>query len=349
MNQSDYSRNHWSQWPGATPGVVSCVTPTADQARAAFGDDPIPREALVAAVAHQLARRDPLAAIEALLDTRVSACLKPSERHPGPCKGWRKTAHPFKLHNPKFKTFFGPDERVLTMDERKQLLDTFEGSFAGLKTSIRQVKWSEKNGRFAVIGDVINPNETGPGRFVGEFERQFYTEDGRWKVHHEFLTLEPHVQGGGFASRFNAHAYEHYREMGVSEVTLFADIDVGGYAWARAGYDFKTIDDSRLIEARIMDGMHLMAREIPDVGPTEPGEPDIRIMWELIPPERRDEQMAEAAMMLRRMQMSDFGDEDYPLPYEVAEMGRWRGAGQDDWWIGKVIMSRSFWNGVNVP
>ena len=52
-------------------------------------------------------------------------------------------------------------------------------------------------------------------------------------------TLNEGQRGQGFATRFNAHSEETYRANGIKTVTLHADIDVGGYAWARAGYDFR--------------------------------------------------------------------------------------------------------------
>jgi hypothetical protein len=46
------------------------------------------------------------------------------------------------------------------------------------------------------------------------------------------------MQGQGFATRFNAHAEEAYRAYGIERITTNANIDVGGYSHARAGYDF---------------------------------------------------------------------------------------------------------------
>jgi len=59
------------------------------------------------------------------------------------------------------------------------------------------------------------------------------------RVNHNFLVLDEGQRGQGFATRFNAHAEETYRANGIRMITLHANIDVGGYAWARAGYDFR--------------------------------------------------------------------------------------------------------------
>jgi len=58
-------------------------------------------------------------------------------------------------------------------------------------------------------------------------------------VHHEALILSGPVQGQGFATRFNQNAERSYRTAGIDQIKLLANVDVGGYAWARAGYDFQ--------------------------------------------------------------------------------------------------------------
>lgn len=57
-------------------------------------------------------------------------------------------------------------------------------------------------------------------------------------VEHIGFTLERGVQGQGFAERWQAQAEDVYRAHGMREIHLTANEDVGGYAWARAGYDF---------------------------------------------------------------------------------------------------------------
>ena len=61
---------------------------------------------------------------------------------------------------------------------------------------------------------------------------------GQATVRHDGMALQPGFQGQGFATRFNAHAEESYRAHGIERVTTNANIDVGGYSHARAGYDF---------------------------------------------------------------------------------------------------------------
>jgi hypothetical protein len=76
------------------------------------------------------------------------------------------------------------------------------------------------------------------GKKIGESCRTVHPAS-QARVNHNYLVLDPGQRGQGFATRFNAHAEETYRANGIKMITLHANIDVGGYAWARAGYDFR--------------------------------------------------------------------------------------------------------------
>lgn len=75
------------------------------------------------------------------------------------------------------------------------------------------------------------------GNKVGEAGR-VVERDGHG-VYHDALMLDGPVQGQGFATRYNQNAERTYRAAGIDEIRLLANVDVGGYAWARAGYDFR--------------------------------------------------------------------------------------------------------------
>lgn len=76
------------------------------------------------------------------------------------------------------------------------------------------------------------------GADIGECCRTIHPAS-QARVNHNYLVLNEGHRGQGFATRFNEHAEEAYRANGIRMVTLHANIDVGGYAWARAGYDFR--------------------------------------------------------------------------------------------------------------
>lgn len=57
-------------------------------------------------------------------------------------------------------------------------------------------------------------------------------------VHADGMILAKPLQGQGFAARYDQHTEAGYRAHGITKVTAEFNIDVGGYAGARKGYDF---------------------------------------------------------------------------------------------------------------
>jgi len=242
-------------------------------------------------------------------------------------------------------------------DVIQQLHDTFNGTFAGFETKVSSIEWANGRARLRVGGEIFDSN----GNEVGEFKRVFkVNKDGVFMVEHEYLLMDSAVQGQGFAKQFNKQAFSHYKKMGVERTQLQADIDVGGYAWAREGYDWAPDDVPNLAEMndRIKE---VRAPQMTTPAPrTQQQKDDVffPVAHNLfkIPEERREEQAALAQKL-----WLDIGDtvsmdteddelpdliEMWPTPFELSQLGRWEGAGKDDWWIGKAIMMGSNWIGV---
>lgn len=58
------------------------------------------------------------------------------------------------------------------------------------------------------------------------------------KAHHGHLVIADDQQGAGLAALAVEALEDQYKSIGVKQVTLIANYEVGGYAWARMGYDF---------------------------------------------------------------------------------------------------------------
>lgn len=65
-------------------------------------------------------------------------------------------------------------------------------------------------------------------------DREFRRKGGKLVVDHSVFTLDPADRGYG--KTFLRQSMAAYKKMGVSSITLHANIDVGGYAWARYGF-----------------------------------------------------------------------------------------------------------------
>ena len=178
------------------------------------------------------------------------------------------------------------------------------------------------------------------GTFTEAIHRR---KNGELEVEHVMLALDSKVQGQGFARTFNKAMIKNvYRPAGVKRELLLANIDVGGYTWGREGYDWKSDDVDGLLE--MQDRIH-QARLT-----------DSEIL-NRVPAERREEQRLLARELFRDLDGTVTEDTDpdeelpdiiemWPTPFELSQLGRWPGAGKDDWWIGKSIMMGSNWWGV---
>lgn len=66
--------------------------------------------------------------------------------------------------------------------------------------------------------------------------RTFYRKDGELTVEHDLFFIPKSLQGGGTSKDVFRRLYKQYRNAGVSKINVHANIDVGGYAWARYGF-----------------------------------------------------------------------------------------------------------------
>jgi SPP1 gp7 family putative phage head morphogenesis protein len=68
-------------------------------------------------------------------------------------------------------------------------------------------------------------------------ELKIIRQIGRTNVHNDYFVVPDNLQKGGIAKRMLASQFEMWREMGVKSVDLFANLSVGGYAWAKYGFE----------------------------------------------------------------------------------------------------------------
>ena len=105
----------------------------------------------------------------------------------------------------------------------------FNHKESGIRTEINTINVEFR--KIQVFGNVYDVN----GDSIGEFERIIHS-DG--EVHNEYLKLDRIEQGSGFGAKLYENSELTYLEAGIENVTIYANIDVGGYAWARMGFDF---------------------------------------------------------------------------------------------------------------
>lgn len=89
------------------------------------------------------------------------------------------------------------------------------------------------------------------GNMKGSFDRHLKANG---EVDHSTFIIDMDVQGAGFGSRFYQHCEDNYRKAGYTHITLQANSSVGGYAWARMGFDFVSDVDRHDAARRIAIG-----------------------------------------------------------------------------------------------
>ena len=105
----------------------------------------------------------------------------------------------------------------------------FNHKESGIRTEINTINVEFR--KIQVFGNVYDVN----GDSIGEFERIIHSD---CEVHNEYLKLDRIEQGSGFGAKLYENSELTYLEAGIENVTIYANIDVGGYAWARMGFDF---------------------------------------------------------------------------------------------------------------
>ena len=97
-------------------------------------------------------------------------------------------------------------------------------------------------------------------RRIGTLKRDFEFHEGEApEVYHKHFHLEPSAQGGGIAKDLLANSIKLYDEAGIRKVTMFAGLQVGGYAWAKYGFRPASARDARELLEDVEDRLGAMA------------------------------------------------------------------------------------------
>lgn len=257
-----------------------------------------------------------------------------------------------------------PTPQALLADpNRAAVARVFESTFPGgfeTKLSISTTLRSGLDVRGTITRD---------GRAAGSFHRIIDPSSGT--ARHEFLKLQEEFRGQRFASTFNRNLEAWYRANGIRQIRLHAALDVGGYAWARAGYDWepnKEDEMARTIISWIEDaagGRHLAWRAAHD-GSTEQtarfeaarrvleaaveatlnGHADARSYIETHREAGRWNEAMDAAYtdtlaLLDAIEDFQNGVDEIPTPWDVADLGS-----AHDLPIGQAILLGQEWYGV---
>lgn len=154
--------------------------------------------------------------------------------------------------------------------------------------------------------------------------RQIYPSER--KVHNWQFSVAKDLQGHGIGAKMTAALEDLWRSEGIETVTVGANADVGGYAWARLGFEFK--DPAQAAEF-VSDAQKQITKYAP-------------IWAKKVSPEYVEDVKAQVQALQERL---DAGDTI--LPAEIAMLGYREGL--DDppfYWLGKRVLLGTSWDGV---
>lgn len=231
--------------------------------------------------------------------------------------------------------------RVYEMDELDYDSPELEEIRAGLIEDFGTV-WGTRHGELnGSVTDVQSAGGEGisiegrvvtvDGDEVGTFTRTIYSRaDGNADVDHEYFTIDADYQRTGFARAFNENAENWYISQGIEKITVHADIDLGGYVWARQGFDWSTPVHAR----RLMQRVRREAEANRDQTSLDQIDE-----WTLAYERAREG----GAFEDDPLHLDDPEWDVLPRPDDLAQLGRTAGA---ETWTGKEGMLNSDWNGT---
>lgn len=162
-----------------------------------------------------------------------------------------------------------PPEVEQTLREIYEM--TYQHGDTTYRTKIDHTPWAKTyaTGSYITVQGVVIINGEPQGRFVRELSLDYapeYDDDlvqySPW-VHNSMFGIASEYQGQGFAEAFYAHTEERLAEEGFRYEWMEANIDIGGYAWARRGFHFRDRRGRERIGFRIKwlyDNIDKMAR-----------------------------------------------------------------------------------------
>lgn len=106
----------------------------------------------------------------------------------------------------------------------------FKRDFLGGVNSTMSIDASADGRRWSIKGSVLDSN----GQAIGTYERTIDWD--RKTATSDYFALNRNATGGDVGKRLLAGNVESYQRMGIEQVKVHANIDVGGYAWAKYGY-----------------------------------------------------------------------------------------------------------------
>ncbi|HEY2245252.1 MAG TPA: hypothetical protein VGH47_13725, partial [Xanthobacteraceae bacterium] len=109
--------------------------------------------------------------------------------------------------------------------------EDFKKDFIGVPGTMT-ITYDDSNDQLKVAGQVREGNDD--GRSIGDYERNIDLKNN--SAYSAYFVLKKGERGEGVGKKLLASNIAMYQKMGIDIVKVSANIDVGGYAWAKYGY-----------------------------------------------------------------------------------------------------------------
>lgn len=206
--------------------------------------------------------------------------------------------------------------------------------------------------KMRIQGVILDDAGNQAGKFTRTIDIDPYTPDTPYTVYNDMLEIDSRWQGQGFAEEFYLHAETSLAAQGYERVAIHANIDVGGYAWARRGFgwdgDSACQNVSSHIEARLYELRNDGGQGIWTGHALDGGDAPYHHM--------NPRYIAHMQSFERRLNDPRLPIDKRPTPWDIAALGeddpsahwlfRTYHGTYIDMWPGKWLMLGSDWTGV---
>lgn len=178
-----------------------------------------------------------------------------SKTHVKTDHGWEEITDPTSIRkrDEKAKIFSSRyRDGMLLSQSQKEFKATIDElglkrfNYYKLKTDLDQA--FGRKGNFTIF---VNQNHEVETLYeLGEVKifKSFSIKDGKLDVEHTLMKLPKKMQNKGYAKKIAQTYYRQYLKCGVNRISMVANEDVGGYAWAKYGYVCDKSEIDRLLK-----------------------------------------------------------------------------------------------------
>jgi hypothetical protein len=223
--------------------------------------------------------------------------------------------------NPEMIAFDVPKKDALTMDTyhlTNQIAAGFKKdvTLSNKKVALCRTKVVTWDNEYIVINGTVVVE----GEQIGNWTRKIFYENGNTPAYgnYDIFNIDTEFQGVKLGTKLISHFDSVMLAAGITRVKVVANTDVGGYAWAKSGYDW---DPENMQETLSNITRHLSYEN------------------------DQNHRGANTSIteMIQRLQGPQ--GPNYPSPYEIAMLGR-DSSNSNESWVGKRVMLGSSWYGT---